>query len=272
MHTTSVHRSVSRRSILHAAFFLCIFMVFPPVVFVEANRPFTSTDNSPTAGDSLSRLQQSSEQVVVPAKNGFGTAQQVRKPGLVAALKAPEGFTYHKLIRNQSVGELCAKDSLCQVLFKKINRIDRKIINAGKTVLLPVDTQKAVQYAPVPVQLTDGRGTREVRVFLSRQYFGAYEMGKLVFWGPVSSGKKTNATPAGKFFVNYKQRHKLSSKYENAPMPYSINYSGDYFIHQQSLPGYPASHGCVRLMMTDAERLFNWVRVHDAVTLVRDSL
>lgn len=184
----------------------------------------------------------------------------------------PQGFVSQKLKKGELLSKFCGQDSLCQIIYMKVNRTDRKHIPAGRTVLLPVDIQKASQYVPVPKLLTDSRGDREIRIFLVHQYFGAYEKGKLLFWGPVSSGRKSYATPAGRFFVNYKQRHKLSVKYDNAPMPYSINYYGGYFIHQQSLPGHPASHGCVRLLMTDAEKLFNWVRVRDAVTVVRNGV
>lgn len=200
------------------------------------------------------------------------TAVPAKKNDAPATPSVPEGFISQKLRKSESLSKYCGKDSLCQVIYMKVNRIDRQYIPAGRSVLLPVDVQKAAQYIPVPEFLTDSRGEREIRVFLARQYFGAYEKGKLLFWGPVSSGRKTYATPPGKFFVNYKQRHKRSIKYDNAPMPYSINYYGGYFMHQQSLPGYPASHGCVRLLMTDAEKLFNWVRVRDAVTVVRDGV
>ncbi|NTW30948.1 MAG: L,D-transpeptidase, partial [Candidatus Moranbacteria bacterium] len=137
----------------------------------------------------------------------------------------------------------------------KVNRVDKRHFPVGKTVLLPVNLEKAVQYTPIPEVLTDSRGEREIRVYLDCQYFGAYEKGKLVFWGPISSGGKGRGTPPGRYAVNYKERHKRSIKYDNAPMPYAINFYGGYFLHQQSLPGYPASHGCVRLLMTDAERL-----------------
>ncbi|WP_331562140.1 L,D-transpeptidase [Chlorobium sp.] len=192
-------------------------------------------------------------------KNDSKTAQPV-----------PEGFVLQKLKKAEALSNYCGRDSLCQSIYMKVNRIDRKLVPAGRAVLMPVDLQKAARYIPVPELLTDGRGAREIRVFLSSQYFGAYESGKLVFWGPISSGRKTYPTHPGRFFVNYKQRHKRSIKYDNAPMPFSINYYSGYFMHQQSLPGYPASHGCVRLLMTDAEKLFNWVRVRDAVTIVRD--
>lgn len=180
----------------------------------------------------------------------------------------PEGFDLLKLEKTESLAKLCEQNTACETIFMKVNRIDRRHISAGKSVLIPVDTEKAAEYVPVPEQLSDSRGEREVRVFLNDQYFGAYENGTLLFWGPISSGKKSNPTWPGEFFVNYKQRHKRSIKYNNAPMPYSINYDGPYFIHQQSLPGHPASRGCVRLLEADAKRLFSWVRNGDAVTIL----
>ncbi len=54
-------------------------------------------------------------------------------------------------------------------------------------------------------------------------------------------------------------------------MPFSINFNKGYFLHQQSMPGFPASHGCVRLLEVDAQRLFNWIRLGDPVTLVIES-
>jgi lipoprotein-anchoring transpeptidase ErfK/SrfK len=182
----------------------------------------------------------------------------------------PEGFVVRKLRKGESLSKICENDSVCQVIFMKVNRVDQRHFPVGKRVLLPVEREKAEKYVPIPTTLTDSRGEREIRIYLSSQYFGAYEKGVLVFWGAVSTGKRTNATPPGKFVVNYKQRFKKSIKYDNAPMPYSINYNGGYFMHQQSLPGYPASHGCVRLLMSDAERLFTWAKLKDPVTVVRN--
>ncbi|ASQ90397.1 L,D-transpeptidase [Prosthecochloris sp. GSB1] len=186
----------------------------------------------------------------------------------VAAAEIPEGFELVTLETGSSPGKLCEADAVCETLFKKINRVDDRRIAAGKSVLLPVDTAKASEYVPIPGNLADTRGEREVRVYLDSQYFGAYENGALLFWGPISSGTKSHPTWPGEFVVNYKQRHKRSIKYNNAPMPYSINYDGPYFIHQQALPGHPASHGCVRLLEDDAKRLFGWVRNGDPVTVL----
>ncbi|MCX6179798.1 MAG: L,D-transpeptidase [Chlorobiales bacterium] len=186
------------------------------------------------------------------------------------SIMVPDGFIRKAIKKGDTLAKICNADSSCKVIFMKVNRLDNRHFPVGKNVLVPVDVNKAMLYVPVPKTLADSRGEREIRIFLGLQYFGAYENGQLFFWGPVSSGKKDKSTPPGKFFVNYKQRFKFSVKYENAPMPFSINYHNGYFIHQQSLPGYPASHGCVRLLPDDAERLFFWARLRDPVTVAKE--
>ncbi len=180
----------------------------------------------------------------------------------------PDGFVKRVVKKGETLSKICNSDSTARIIFLKVNRLDERHFPLGKEVLVPVDVNKAVLYSPVPATLADSRGVREIRIFLEAQYFGAYEEGKLLFWGPVSSGKKERATPPGNFFVNYKERFRRSLRYENAPMPFSVNYYKGYFIHQQSLPGRPASHGCVRLLLLDAERLFFWLQRSDPVTLV----
>ncbi len=180
----------------------------------------------------------------------------------------PDGFVQKVIKKGETLAKICNTDSTSRIIFMKVNRLDERHFPTGKVVLVPVDVNTAMLYTPVPETLADSRGKREIRIFIDLQYFGAYEGGKLLFWGPVSSGKKQKPTPPGKFFVNYKERFKRSLKYENAPMPFSINYNKGFFIHQQSLPGRPASHGCVRLLQVDAERLFLWSQRRDPVTVV----
>ncbi len=262
---TALYRPPFYGSALLTGFFV-LFVSFSSPVFAEKNQktPFKSLPGSVPLADSSRIMQKHELNAGVPdsLRGGSSSGQ--------AQAEIPEGFVTQKLKKGESLARLCGEDSVCQTIFMKVNRVDKRHFPVGKTVLLPVDLAKAVQYAPIPELLTDSRGEREIRVYLNSQYFGAYEKGKLVFWGPVSTGRKTYATPPGRFFVNYKQRHKRSIKYDNASMPFSINFYGGYFMHQQSLPGYPASHGCVRLLMTDAERLFNWVKLRDPVTVVRN--
>jgi hypothetical protein len=79
---------------------------------------------------------------------------------------------------------------------------------------------------------------------------------------PVSTGMKGHPTPMGVFSVI--QKHKLhhSNIYSGAPMPYMqrITWSG-VAMHAGVLPGYPASHGCIRMPMAFAMKMWNWTRM-----------
>jgi lipoprotein-anchoring transpeptidase ErfK/SrfK len=79
----------------------------------------------------------------------------------------------------------------------------------------------------------------------------------------VSTG--VHGTPSGTYSPQSLSRHHRSSLYNNAPMPYSIFYSGHYAIHgttQISRLGRPASKGCVRLHPSHAAILFRLVQKH----------
>ena len=83
---------------------------------------------------------------------------------------------------------------------------------------------------------------------------------KLVLESPVSTGKEGHATPNGTFAAGEKFRMHHSDLYDNAPMPYSVQIGGGYFIHGfSSVPAHPASHGCIRLPMEQAKQFFDWV-------------
>lgn len=76
-----------------------------------------------------------------------------------------------------------------------------------------------------------------------------------------STGKPGHRTPTGVFQILQKDKHHRSSTYSNAPMPNMnrLTWSG-IALHAGNLPGYPASHGCVRLPMQFSERLFEITR------------
>ena len=78
---------------------------------------------------------------------------------------------------------------------------------------------------------------------------------------PVSSGQKGRETPAGIFSVLSKNAEHYSNLYDDAFMPHMqrLTWSG-IALHGGPLPGYPASHGCIRLPYSFAERLFGTTR------------
>lgn len=116
--------------------------------------------------------------------------------------------------------------------------------------------------------------SRALRLYLGSQTFDYFEDGELFLSGPIASGKTDSPTPTGSFSVLSKDKDKESSKYTNevgtpAWMPYSLQFYGDYFVHEGWLPGYPASHGCIRVDHYDARLLFERMRLGDPVTVAR---
>jgi lipoprotein-anchoring transpeptidase ErfK/SrfK len=111
-------------------------------------------------------------------------------------------------------------------------------------------------------QLTAAQTGFGKRVVINKtdQTLRAYEGGQLVFKSRVSTGRPGKETPCGSFSAKSKSRMHYSSLYENAPMPYSVQISGNYFIHGfSSVPNWPASHGCIRLPLNAAPAFYNWV-------------
>ncbi len=93
-----------------------------------------------------------------------------------------------------------------------------------------------------------------------RQYLGLYEWGNLKHCFPICSGIH-HSTPLKNFVVNYMDEHHNSTIYEEAPMDHALNIGNAYFIHEGIVPGYPASHGCVRVFPLDARFLFyQWAK------------
>lgn len=82
---------------------------------------------------------------------------------------------------------------------------------------------------------------------------------------PISSGRSGYATPAGSFKPSWTARSWFSKKYDDAPMPYSVFFNGGIATHgtqATGLLGSPASHGCVRLSVANAQTFYNLVQQH----------
>lgn len=101
------------------------------------------------------------------------------------------------------------------------------------------------------------RGPMTVVVSLSAQRAYVYRNGVRIGASTISSGKPGHTTPTGVFTILQKDKNHHSNKYSNAPMPYMQRLTWDGIaLHAGGLPGYPASHGCVRLPLAFSEGLF----------------
>ena len=99
-------------------------------------------------------------------------------------------------------------------------------------------------------------------VSLRDQQITVYDDKGWIMRAPVSSGQKGRETPAGIFSILQKDAEHYSNMYDDAYMPHMqrLTWSG-IALHGGALPGYPASHGCIRMPYDFAERLFDATRL-----------
>lgn len=133
-------------------------------------------------------------------------------------------------------------------------------------------TNTSLDRSPFPSKISGGN---IIKVDLGKLAWGAYDdQGDLVKWGPASGGKsycpdirRSCRTVTGTYTVyNKKGPSCKSSRFPvgkgGAPMPYCMHFKGGYAMHGGNVPGYNASHGCIRMLVHDAQWLNqNFVRV-----------
>ena len=105
-------------------------------------------------------------------------------------------------------------------------------------------------------------GEAQVVIDLKTQLLYVYRADRLVGVSSMSSGKKGRETQLGFWAVRTKKVKGFSRKYDNAPMPFMQMYDEKGIaFHAGANPGYPASHGCVRLPLKFAERLYGLTKI-----------
>lgn len=151
-------------------------------------------------------------------------------------------------------------------ILEKLNRRDREhLIRTDPPVpgiVVPaVWESDELAYSPLPREWPAAAlHAKYLVVHQPGQVFGAYELGRLVRWGPVSSGRKETPTPAGTFNLTWRSRKRTSTDNEAWVLEWYFNFvnSRGISFHQFDLPGYAASHACVRLLQRDAQWLYGW--------------
>ncbi len=121
---------------------------------------------------------------------------------------------------------------------------------------------KAEESAPAP------SGPLFFVISTNKQHVSVYGRNGLYARSPVSSGRPDHPTPHGLFTIIGKERYHHSNIYSGAPMPYMqrITWSG-VAMHEGVLPGYAASHGCVRMPHDFARRLFGYTEGNEHVVI-----
>jgi L,D-transpeptidase ErfK/SrfK len=158
-----------------------------------------------------------------------------------------------------------------QDIVMRVNRVNIQL-QRGSTIAIPknLNFSDALDYSPFSKQI-EPPGAKTILVSLNENKlaWGAYdEAGNLEKWGPVSGGKgwcpdvkRSCNTATGKFTIHRTHGARcVSSKFPipkgGAPMPYCMFFHGGFALHgSYEVPGYNASHGCVRMYINDAKWL-----------------
>jgi len=158
----------------------------------------------------------------------------------------------------------------------------RRVLAAGKLWRLAILTAAGALSATAEAQAAHHRGQKDrlhqanriqaeaakpqgpliIAISIQNQKLRVYDANGFFAETPISTGMPGHLTPMGVFSVIQKQKLHHSNIYSGAPMPYMqrITWSG-IAIHAGVLPGYPASHGCIRMPMAFAVKMWNWTKM-----------
>ena len=169
----------------------------------------------------------------------------------VAAIADPKAL--HRLYRSLGSERF--------LLALKVNRRDSLHVRNGDSLMVPDSNATLLALSPFPRQVPSTSDLDKL-ILVSRrvQAFAAYERGRLTRWGPTSTGRESLQTPEGLYHTNWKDAERTSTFNEEWLLKWYLNLDSFLGIsfHQYELPGYPASHSCIRLMEDDAIWLYGW--------------
>lgn len=175
--------------------------------------------------------------------------------------KKPATISYHIENRKDWLKANTVADTQLDILVA-VNRTDKANFAKMDSILVPSDLKGKIEhYLPFPLTVPYLRAIDKV-IFFSypSQTFAAYEKGQLVYTGPTNMGRKKDPTPTGLFYTNWKAEKTVSTFNDEWDLKWNFNIENKKGVgfHEYALPGYPASHSCLRLQEKDARYLYDW--------------
>ena len=219
-----------------------------------------------------------------PAKKSDKSKAQKSKPAKTKPVEP-------KSVRTKSVRTKSAKIKSIETRSANTKPVETTGVSVTRTVTIRTDitpseakkpeaekpAKKSEQTSDKAAKTTKGQsvvptGPLHIIVSVDAQRASLYANGTFVASTKVSTGTKTHPTPMGVFSVIQKNRHHVSNLY-GAPMPYMqrLTWSGTA-MHTGPLPGYPASHGCIRLENDFAQLLWKATRIGARVIVTREDV
>lgn len=170
--------------------------------------------------------------------------------------------TFYKIIGrgDMKLGEERSK------LVELLNRRLLANMRIGDTLVVPEKFDLDFRaYTPFPRYYPGARDFEKLFIIHKEiQAWAAYEYGQLLRWGIVNTGAKESPTPTGRYNFNWKEEYRVSSLSppgEPWEMYWVFNFHNPrgIHVHQYAMPtGGPTSHGCVRLVDSDAKWIYDW--------------
>lgn len=169
----------------------------------------------------------------------------------------------YRLIKSKSYKSLISEfDTAGANIILALNRVDKNRVRNLDSLVVPDTIINDLNlYSPFPQHIGLLEKVKKILIVSQTiQAFAAYELGTLVKWGPTSTGKKSTPTSNGLFATNWKSKKTIST--DNSDWILKWYFNLDNFngvsLHEYDLPGFPASHACVRLLENDADWIYHW--------------
>ncbi len=169
----------------------------------------------------------------------------------------------YRLIKSKSYKSLISEfDTTGANIILALNRVDKNRVRNLDSLVVPDTIINDLNlYSPFPQHIGLLEKVKKILIVSQTiQAFAAYELGHLVKWGPTSTGKRSTPTTNGLFATNWKSKRTIST--DNSDWILKWYFNLDNFngvsLHEYDLPGFPASHACVRLLENDADWIYHW--------------
>ena len=184
------------------------------------------------------------------------------KPHKTIEYKKPESSISFTFVKTKQWLDSIKGDSTKLDIAYAINRTDKANFVKMDSVVIPSDFSGDLPYyLPFPLHVSALEEVSKIIIFsYPTQTFAAYENGELVYTGPTNMGRKKDQTPTGLFFTNWKAEKTTSTFNDEWDLKWNFNIENKLGVgfHEYELPGYPASHSCLRLLEKDAKYLYKW--------------
>lgn len=143
------------------------------------------------------------------------------------------------------------------------------VVRVAQPAPVPAEAPPPPPLPPTPAEALEN-GVLIV-VSLASQRMFVFQDGELWDSSRVSTGRRGKETPVGAFPILQKKVHHRSTLYDDAPMPYMQRLTWDgVALHAGHVPGYPASHGCIRLPKAFAKKLYGITGFSSTAVVVTD--